>query len=127
MFSLPLVRSSLYTSSPPLLSYNDPAVSKSPVVYIHTSVITDAPDRSSLKTSPSLPGSMRPATEEPSGRGVAVGNVPPWSSTVCAPAPPALRMKHKETDTARRSIFPTDGNGEARCADMKRMQISREG
>ena len=63
-----------------LLSYSQPCVSRLPVVYIETWVFPDAPDRSNLKTSRSFPGSMRPAMEEPSGKGVAVENEPPWSS-----------------------------------------------
>ena len=46
-------------------------------MYAQTSV---AADRSSLKTSMSLPVSMRPAIEDSSDRGVAVAKVSPWSS-----------------------------------------------
>ena len=49
------------------------------MVYIQTWVFPDAPDRSSLKRSPSNPGSMRPAMEESSRRVVAaVSRKYPW-------------------------------------------------
>ena len=94
------------------------------VVYSQTSVTPNAPDRSSLKTSKSSSGEMRPATGDPSDKVVAVLRKLPWSSTDCAPTPSALRTRHKETTTAKRSILPTDGNKDARRAEFKRMSVS---
>ena len=124
--NLPTIKlSSLTKSRLALLSNRPPTVSRSPVVYIHTSVVPVASDRSNLNTSLSSAGSMRPSIEDPRCRSDAVLMLSPWSSDACPPTPPMLSIKQKTTQTAKMHVLNDHANEEGCCTVATLMAILR--